>query len=714
MTKIGERAFKGCANIGRTIVLPEAVEQIGAGAFEGCASLRYVEIPSGCTTIGAGAFAEATQLEAVYFDGNAPTADDNPFPAETTLYVKPGATGFGTVPGMWKGCKTVAWPNGLEVGQHLVGRIRQTDTLKHGVITTGCYHNEQTKIECAVSIPASSQGIVFTGGSDGDGTDNLMRFDLNYNGTVLPTYYAGSKTKIWHPEEELKPRQSRFPMEKVTDAPWTVVLTCDAEGARWTSGDSFEPDGELDNPAVWPSVGEADGEGQDICIFGKSDGLGACGKCSLGWFRIYNGESLQYDFRPCKDLRDDKVGVFDVHADKGFLIGANFEALKDPLPALDPKPDATFFDNYTELNYICVTGVQYACFVESPKADATYRFFGGIDGVSIDKTGDPSQYGLGRGTESDPALIKPLLVFEDKKLIRHLIPCERKSDQVKGLYDLVTKTFYESANPDAPFALRLPSRYREVEYIETQDHEKYYEDAYYMPRIDTEYAPNSTTEVSMVFQLFDPDFPTVNGTGASRIFGCYHESYLDNWWMEFGLFRCSDGDSGEALEQQSYRMMYEYGPLDKDRFSQYNRVEGIVLPYGKKIDITCSTSNFTWLVEGEFESERHKVSLPIIGNLDGNTANMYLFSGGRDDMQGMRLWGCRISENGVLKRNLIPCVDTVDLSPEGGKPLPGMYDLVEKKFHHNVNRLISDGNRHLDFARFAEGPDAVYPNAYNE
>lgn len=269
----------------------------------------------------------------------------------------------------------------------------------------------------------------------------------------------------------------------------------------------------------------------------------------------------------------------------------------------------------------------------------------------------------------------------------------------------MTKTFYESANPDAPFALRLPSRYREVEYIETQDHEKYYEDACFMPRIDTEYAPNSTTEVSVVFQLFDPEFPTVYGTGASSIFGCYHEDFFKNWWMEFCLFRYSDDESEETLRQQSYK----YGPLDKDRSDHYNRVEGIVLPYGKKIEAFFDAGKFSWLAEGEFEFERHEVSLPTIGNLDGNTANMYLFSGGRDDMQGMRLWSCRISENGVLKRNLIPCVDTED------QDLAGLYDLVEKKFHRNANRLIRDSySLHLDYSRFGVGPGAVYPNASNE
>ena len=706
VTNIGARAFGGCANIGRTLVLPESMEQIGASAFAGCTSLMYVEIPSSCTTLGTGAFAEATKLEAVYFDGNAPTAGENPFPADTTLYVKKDATGFGDVPGTWMGCKTVAWPNGLEVGQHLVGAIHSKNVLGGSLIRTGYCHNPDTRIECRFSDPGDgySEKVVFFGGSTEEST--AMGFQTSDSNVKQVCYVGGEVLKSSTSEEGKK-----FPFEPASGCRWSVDLTCDAKGARWTSGDSWNANNQL--TSVLSSLSSAR-EGQDICIFGQDDGTGKpidghYASITLGWFKIYEENSLLHDFRPCKDLRTDAVGLFDTVGDKLFRSCANLEPLKDPLPELDPKPDANYYDNYTNLNYICVTGVQYACLVDNPLANEKYNYVGGIDGYGYFAWQlSPSRYGEGQGSEIDPALIKPLLVFEDKKLIRHLLPCERASDQVKGLYDLVTKTFFESANADAPFALRLPPRYREVEYIETRNHEKYYEDtgsgsgAIYMPYIDTEYVPTSATEMSIAFRLHHPDFATVHH-GASSVFGFVSAS---DWAFCLDRGMNDDQKSKDALTRNSYALMYGFG---KKYESNYVDLE---LPYGKRIEATCDASKFAWLVEGAVAQQ--SVALPSAGSLDGNSVSLCLFSGYEYRAQGMRLWSCRISEGGVLKRNFIPCVDTEDLSPDDNKPLAGLYDLVEKKFHHNKNWLDGDTYRHTDYRRFGAGPDAVYPNASEE
>lgn len=54
--KIEGTTLAGYAGNGGTVVIPDSVTTIGAGAFEGCTSLMKVVIPDSVTTIDKGAF----------------------------------------------------------------------------------------------------------------------------------------------------------------------------------------------------------------------------------------------------------------------------------------------------------------------------------------------------------------------------------------------------------------------------------------------------------------------------------------------------------------------------------------------------------------------------------------------------------------------------------------------------------------------------------
>ena len=64
VTKIGEKAFQGCASLA-SVVIPGSVKSIGGQAFSGCESLASVVIPDGVTEIGSSAFKGCESLASV-------------------------------------------------------------------------------------------------------------------------------------------------------------------------------------------------------------------------------------------------------------------------------------------------------------------------------------------------------------------------------------------------------------------------------------------------------------------------------------------------------------------------------------------------------------------------------------------------------------------------------------------------------------------------
>lgn len=69
---------------------------IGFAAFQNCASLTSITIPSGVTTIENVAFSYCTNLTEVLFQGNAPTVSSDIFAGanQVTAYFFPGTAGW--------------------------------------------------------------------------------------------------------------------------------------------------------------------------------------------------------------------------------------------------------------------------------------------------------------------------------------------------------------------------------------------------------------------------------------------------------------------------------------------------------------------------------------------------------------------------------------------------------------------------------------------
>ena len=112
---------------------------------------------------------------------------------------------------------------------------------------------------------------------------------------------------------------------------------------------------------------------------------------------------------------------------------------------------------------------------------------------------------------------------ENDNLIRHFIPCYRKSDGEIGMFDLVENKFYTNQGTE-PF-LRgpekmLPSDYQQLEYIESNGNQY----------IDTGFIPTRTTKIEdVVSHMVSSSTATLFGaSGAeSNRFQCYHGNTND-------------------------------------------------------------------------------------------------------------------------------------------------------------------------------------------
>ncbi len=95
----GSLTITGYNGTASRVVLPEEhdgkpVRGIAAHAFEDT-TVTWVAVPAGVTALEDGAFAGAASLERVYFQGDAPAFEGNPFPdSEPTVFVLRGTSGW--------------------------------------------------------------------------------------------------------------------------------------------------------------------------------------------------------------------------------------------------------------------------------------------------------------------------------------------------------------------------------------------------------------------------------------------------------------------------------------------------------------------------------------------------------------------------------------------------------------------------------------------
>lgn len=237
---------------------------------------------------------------------------------------------------------------------------------------------------------------------------------------------------------------------------------------------------------------------------------------------------------------------------------------------------------------------------------------------------------------------------------RRFIPAKRKIDGVSGLLDILTCTFYESLGEPwipGPEIGQMPNfSLQEYDFLE---YAKSSSDTY----IDTQFVPNQDSRVVMEMQ---------KSSGSSKthqyIFCSRHPST-----PEFGIIRLSY----DSRWRDGYANERVYVDNDESGASITQRM------------IIDKNKNVTYMghaiINHEYKNFTAPKNMAIYGCFqEGNETIAYSID--------MKLYWCRIYDNGVLIRNYYPATRLSDNSV-------GLYDFVNNIFVLPIQGTLSAGSK---------------------
>lgn len=222
-------------------------------------------------------------------------------------------------------------------------------------------------------------------------------------------------------------------------------------------------------------------------------------------------------------------------------------------------------------------------------------------------------------------------VYSGESLIRDFVPCVSPAGAV-GLYDLVDGKFYGNSGTGVFFAgprkVTLPEDFTQVEYIQSSGAEY----------VDTGFVPNQNTRMEIDEQLLS------TSTHLS-IFGV-RQSNSNLFW---------------AHANSSSQILYGYG--------------------SSKLTASCTMTERLAIDADKTVLKVNGASLITAAAAAFTAAgNVYLFAvnngGALQYAAPMKLYGCRIYDNGALARDYIPCTNASGAA--------GLYDLVTQEFCGNA------------------------------
>lgn len=235
-------------------------------------------------------------------------------------------------------------------------------------------------------------------------------------------------------------------------------------------------------------------------------------------------------------------------------------------------------------------------------------------------------------------------IWANGVLVRDFVPA-LDGEMIPGLYDIVEGNFHYNAGSGrfsaGEVVREILLSYRTADYIEAN------QTAY----IDTRYVPNADTELEMEF-AFTRELST-----KTYVFGVY-------------------GSNGG-------RFMFSYGPANEGCFVGYGNVfdrNVLGLPYNTERHIVkyVQTPSKGFYFDDIFVNNNTQTNLTT---WTGTSANLFLGTcnrNGEDILTNLnspiRIYSCKISENGTLKRDLVPKQRLLD-----GKN--GLYDNVTRNFY---------------------------------
>ena len=260
-------------------------------------------------------------------------------------------------------------------------------------------------------------------------------------------------------------------------------------------------------------------------------------------------------------------------------------------------------------------------------------------------------------------------IWDNGVLVRDLIPCYRKSDNVAGMYDLANDTFRTTSTGlftagsnvlstiKAIYKSILPSEYQQVEYIETNGNQY----------IDLGLTGKQTTRLIVDF------IPTTIDTNSRGLFG--------------------------NVKTQTTAISFNLGN-NTGNLSRFGNkgVQGLTKSYltqGSRYLMDCSNSGY--YING---TNRFTPNAPAFET----NGNLYLFSfTAGANMSIVKLFSFKIYEGTTLVRNMIPCYRKLD-------DVVGLYDVKNNVFYTNAGTgTFTKGNDILnEITKIYKGNNLIY------
>lgn len=222
-------------------------------------------------------------------------------------------------------------------------------------------------------------------------------------------------------------------------------------------------------------------------------------------------------------------------------------------------------------------------------------------------------------------------VYDNGTLIRDYVPCKNASGK-SGFWDMITQTFNEL---QAVGGANIASGYTQLDYIESTGTQY----------IDTGFWANNLTRVVVEAVPLD-----IRDAGNSQGFIPYGAAEKYN----SRAFECySQGNQFEINYGSNYEFITNVVSGEKVTIDQNKNSVIISKPY-ENVNMVLASSTF---------------SAPFTIGLFGTSRASKLYSG------PMRLYSCKIYDNGTLKRDYIPCI-----APSGQV---GLFNSVDNTFVTN-------------------------------
>lgn len=225
-------------------------------------------------------------------------------------------------------------------------------------------------------------------------------------------------------------------------------------------------------------------------------------------------------------------------------------------------------------------------------------------------------------------------IYDNGTLIRNYVPCKDPSGAV-GLYDLTGKQFYGNSGTGVFYAgppvVTLPEGYTQLMYLESSGTQY----------INTGFNPNQDTRAIVDCQILSGH--SANGQIISAVDST--NFYLLIYLYPSNVFSTRYG-KGALQNFDSSISPFDRHVLDKNK--NVTTIEGSV--------VTSTAETFS-------------INYPL-----------YLFArdnaGSVDNFCKMRLYSCRIYNNGLMVRDFIPC--------KNASGTIGLYDMVNGQFYTNA------------------------------